>query len=345
VLYEFVRAAVHSPNRTWLFRSLRRRRGKPPGARSLSPQRSAADLGAASVRLKIREARKSDESENLFQHLWAFLEGTTDCVFSLDREWRFRFLNGRAATELCGGIKLIGMSLWDAFPETIGSPFEDNYRRAMTERSTHVFEAYYDPLSAWYEVHAVPVEDGLTVFFRNINERFAAAEALKARELHLATVFGQTMVGIIHRDMKGRVLMVNQRFCDLVGRSKEELNHTTVADVTYHEDAWWSLPLLDHHIRRGEPFQVEKRYVRPDGSLIWCAVNVSFVRDEAGKIVSMITVAEDITGRKAAEEKVREGRDLLQVVVDSVQDLIFVKDRHGRFVLTNRQLTEACGSL
>jgi PAS domain S-box-containing protein len=277
--------------------------------------------------------------------LHTFVEGTTDCVFVLDRQWQFAFLNARAASELRGGDALIGTSLWEAFPNLVGSAIETHYRRAMTERTTESFEAYHAPLASWFEVHAVPVASGLSVFFRNINERVAAADSLRDRELQLATVFGQTMVGIIHRCLDGRVLMVNQRWCDLVGRTREQIEQLPLLAETYHEDAAWNSPLLKKHLRTGDPFQVEKRFMRPDGSLVWVAVNVSFVRDEAGDVASMIAVAEDINDRKAAEEKVREGRNLFQVAIDSVQDLVFVKDRDGRFVLTNRRLKEIYGPL
>lgn len=273
------------------------------------------------------------------------MEGTTDCAFFLDSQWRFVFLNTCAAAELRDSPSLIGMTLWDAFPMIVGSVFEPHYRRAMTQRSMESFEAYYGPLGAWFEVRLVPVADGLAVFFRNINERIAAADSLRERELQLATVFGQTMVGIIHRSLDGRILMVNQRWCDLVGRTREEIERLSLLGHTHHEDAEWNGPLLEKHIRTGEPLQVEKRFVRPDGSLVWVAVNVSFVRDEAGDVVSMIAVAEDIHDRKAAEEKIRESRNLFQVVIDSVQDLVFAKDREGRFVLTNRRLKEIYGPL
>ena len=69
---------------------------------------------------------------------------------------------------------------------------------------------------------------------------------------------------------------------------------------THPDDIEANLAVFSEHLKTGEPFQIEKRYLRPDGSSLWCAVNVSFVRDGAGKIVSMITVAEDISARKVA---------------------------------------------
>jgi diguanylate cyclase (GGDEF)-like protein/PAS domain S-box-containing protein len=322
-------------SRPWLRRIFRR-----PKQEIHSPTRSVLPRAVEDAAL-----HNAQGSESLSDYIRAFVEGTTDCVFFLNSQWQFTFFNKRASDELRIQADLIGVSIWDAFPESMNSSFEKHYLRAITERSAQVFEAYFAPLSAYYEVHAIPVEDGLTVIFRNINERRAAAEALRVRERQLATVFGQTMVGILHRDLNYRVLMANQRYCDIVGRSREELDGLPMEAFTFSKDVEWNTVVFQEHLRTGTPFQVEKRYVRPDGSVIWCAVNVSFVRDDTGEIVSTIMVAEDIGARKAAEEKARENRDLLQVVIDSVQDLIFVKDRKGKFVFTNRQLTQACGPL
>jgi diguanylate cyclase (GGDEF)-like protein/PAS domain S-box-containing protein len=278
-------------------------------------------------------------------HVQSLLEGTTDCVFFLDAQWRFLHLNKRAARELGAEGDLIGSTLWERFPRTLGSIFEHYYRRAVSEKKPQVFEAYFEPLSAWYEVHAIPVDTGLTVIFRNINERRNAAEALRIRERQLATVFGQTMVGILHRDLNSRVLMVNERYCEIVGRSREELDGLPMQAFTFAGDAEANTAIFQENLKNGTPFQIEKRYVRPDGSVIWCAVYVSFVRDDAGKIVSIITVAKDIHARKLAEEEARRTHGLLQGVIDGAKDLIFVKDREGRFVFTNRQLNETCGPL
>jgi diguanylate cyclase (GGDEF)-like protein/PAS domain S-box-containing protein len=176
-----------------------------------------------------------------------------------------------------------------------------------------------------------------------MNDIHAAAGSVQVLESQLATVFGQTMVGITHRDLNGRVLMVNDRFCEIVGRSKKDLHHLSMEDITHPSDSPDNARLLAQHLPSGTPFQIEKRYVRPDGSIVWCAVNMSFVRNEAGHVVSMISIAQDITDRKAAEEKVQSNHNLLQSVIDSVQDLIFVKNRDGRYVLMNRNAIEGCG--
>ncbi len=171
------------------------------------------------------------------------------------------------------------------------------------------------------------------------------AAELRAREQQLALVLGQAMVGILHRDRAHRILTVNGRFCEIVGRSREQLDGVPMMEFTHPDDRIWNEALFLRHLRSGEPFQIEKRYVRPDGSSLWCETSVSFVRDEKGEVASIITVVQDIDRRKKAEAEARESALLLQTVVDSVEDLIFVKDRTGRFVLANRKLAEGCGTL
>lgn len=329
-------AAMRIPGRAWLTQIVRR----------ASKRKLYAPLSTILPKSTDHaEALRGPDAHKLTHYVRAFLASTNDCVFFLDRDGRFTFFNERATEELQGGSRLIGISIWDAYPGILGTPFEDHYRRAMTERTPQAFESYFAPLSAWYEVHAAPVEDGLMVIFRNINERRAAAEALRERERQLDTVFGQTVVGIMHRDLNNQILMINQRYCDILGRSRDEIDGLPMQAFTHPDDVAWNTAMFQQSRQTGAPFQIEKRYVRPDGSAIWCAINVSFVRNDTGQVVSIITVAEDIGDRKAAEEKARASRDLLQVVIDSVQDLIFVKDREGRFVFINRQLAEGCGPL
>ncbi len=132
--------------------------------------------------------RKSAEAreKSLARRLADVLESTTDCVFVLDREWRFSFMNRRAVQEVAGGRDLIGLNIWEEYPHAVGSTFWDNYRRVMDERQPVTFEAYYPPpLDAWYEVHAYPSEQGIAVFFRNITADRLAREALRSSEQRL----------------------------------------------------------------------------------------------------------------------------------------------------------------
>jgi diguanylate cyclase (GGDEF)-like protein/PAS domain S-box-containing protein len=167
-----------------------------------------------------------------------------------------------------------------------------------------------------------------------------------AREkAHLDTIFGQALVGILHQRVNGELLMVNNRLCEILGRSEEQIRAGSMADFTHPDDLVWNQPLIENGLATGKPFQIEKRYLRPDGSIVWCDVSVSFVRGAGGEVESCIVAVQETTARKTAEIALASQSRLLQNVIDSVSDLIFVKDRSGRFILTNRALDEGCGKL
>jgi diguanylate cyclase (GGDEF)-like protein/PAS domain S-box-containing protein len=141
-------------------------------------------------------------------------------------------------------------------------------------------------------------------------------EELRASREELATVFSQTIVGILHRDLSLHVLTVNERFCQITGRSPEELDNLPVDAFTHPDDVAASAALFEEHAPAGTPFSTDKRYLRPDGSAIWCEVHVSFVRDAQGRVRSTITVATDISERKRVEREREHAAQWLRLALE-----------------------------
>ncbi len=107
------------------------------------------------------------------------LESIGDAFFALDRDWRFTYVNAQAERLLARRRdSLMGRSVWDEFPEAVGSAFEQQYRRATQEGVTVVFEAHFAPLSAWFEVRAYPSAAGLSVYFHDITAQHEASQHL-----------------------------------------------------------------------------------------------------------------------------------------------------------------------
>jgi len=210
---------------------------------------------------------------------------------------------------------------------TSGDPFDTEYRLLLSSGSYRWFRA---------RATARHGEDGTILRWygtlEDVHESKLATQALRERERQLATVFGQTMIGILHRGLNNEVLMVNQRFCDLVGRTREELDGLPMKDFTHPEDFPRNLAVWEEHRKHGTPFQIEKRYVRPDGTATWCAVNVSFVHDECGKVISTITVAQDIDERKRAEEQSRESQENFRYLVELNPQIPWIANPDGRTI-------------
>ena len=101
------------------------------------------------------------------------LEAMPAGFYSLDREWRFTYVNAEAERLLgAGRDELLGRVLWDAFPAAVNSVFEDSYRTAVRTGEPVSFDAYYPaPLDGWYELRAWPSPDGLSVYFLEVTDR------------------------------------------------------------------------------------------------------------------------------------------------------------------------------
>ena len=161
------------------------------------------------------------------------------------------------------------------------------------------------------EVEAGP--DGRPAVMRGVDidvtERRLTRQALAESSAHLAAVFEQTAAGMCEVDLTGRILRVNQRYCEVVGRKAEELLRLRMQDITHEEDLPANLPLFRKTVETGESFQIEKRYVRPDGSFVWVNNTVSRIllpgESEEQKRVTVLAVVVDITARKAAEDALR----------------------------------------
>ena len=139
------------------------------------------DLGLLNVRLSVAERQIRDLSErnearvelqSSARKVTNILENTTDGFFALDREWRFTYLNSEAELMLDRTRdELLGAVIWEKLPHLTGSLFETSYRRVMGEQIAVAFEASDSNEKLWFEVHAYPSGDGVSVFFRDVTER------------------------------------------------------------------------------------------------------------------------------------------------------------------------------
>lgn len=171
----------------------------------------------------------------------------------------------------------------------------------------------------------------------DITARRQMTEALRESELRYRNTFEKVAVGISHTTLDGRFLRINDRFCEITGYSREALLARSFQDITYPGD----LPLDEHLAEtllagKQETYQREKRYLRPDGSLVWVGLTASLLRDENGAPTHFISVIEDITARKQAEEALARERILLRTLIDNLPDAVYVKDLQLRKVLANR---------
>src|SRR5215207_8388335 len=190
----------------------------------------------------------------------------------------------------------------DRRTDATGEPFVMEYRQIAR-----------DGRVVWLKDEAVLVrdEEGRPRYWKgvqhDITKRKRVEEELDESEERFRATFEQAAVGIAHNAPDGSWLRVNQRLCDIVGYSREELLQKTFQEITHPEDLDADLAqsrkLLAGQI---ETFSTEKRNIRKDGSIVWLNLTVSLVREPSGEPDYLITVVEDITERKWAEEEMKE---------------------------------------
>src|SRR5690349_23258076 len=130
-------------------------------------------------------------------------------LFVLDDEWRFRYINAAGAAMLDRTIaELLGVVIWQVFPEAVGSPFHERYDRVRATRQSGSAEAWYEPLGKWFRADAFLTSAGLVVTYDDVTERRRTederAAAIAARE----TAASAAARAAAEAELAGRHLML-----------------------------------------------------------------------------------------------------------------------------------------
>jgi PAS domain S-box-containing protein len=132
--------------------------------------------------------------------------------------------------------------------------------------------------------------------------RRRAERSLEERERHLSIVVEQVPAGIFQTDRDGRYVFANERFCELVGRPREELMRLRYLDITEPEDRAENERLRLQTIASQGAYTFRKRYLRPDGTPVWAEMSVSALTHE-GRSEGTLGVAVDLTERMSGEAR------------------------------------------
>ena len=171
-------------------------------------------------------------------------------------------------------------------------------------------------------------------------EAEAAGRALRESEARLLEAQRIGQVGSWEADLRRSTLTWSEETYRIFGRRPGELAPTAeaFAEAIHPDDRDMVLRTSAEARRTGRPYRVEHRIILPDGSLRVVFEQAEIVRDEAGRAVRMVGTVQDITERKAAEERLRAGEERYRALVEHAPDAIVVFDPDAdRFVDVNVQ--------
>jgi len=250
------------------------------------------------------------------------LESITDSFIVLDREWRITFVNPQTLQLLhVREEDLLGTTVWDAFPGSAGSIYEEGYNRALRDNTPVEFEAYYEPMQVWTAVRAHPFEDGLAIYAHDITARKQAEEAARVAQERLATAVKAANVGLWDWDLHANKIHFSPEWKRQLGHADDEIGDTMEAwESRLHPDDSLSARtrVADFLTRPEGEYQNEFRMRHKDGGYRWILSQAALLRDAQGDPYRMLGAHIDITElklaeleRKADEDRYRRGRDAL----------------------------------
>lgn len=315
----------------------------------------------------------SGQSTSIHIHMWAaiFLGGTIS-VFPI---WLTRVWPGAAVTRytIAAAQMLMSALLIDitggriethfhVFGSLVILSFYRDWRvlipATVVVALDHFLRGIYWPYSVYGVLTASPLRSvehaGWVVFedvflviscLRSVREmRFVANRTaqLEASESNFRQIFEQAPIGMAVVDLDQRFVQVNGSLSHILGYSVEELSQKSTYDITSSEDISTDKQNVEALLRGARHCSFEKRYVRKDNQPIWTALTACLIQDEEAKPHHYVTMVEDISERKRAEEALRESKRQLeeahhanQLIMDNSQDVICTVDDNGRFLTVN----------
>jgi diguanylate cyclase (GGDEF)-like protein/PAS domain S-box-containing protein len=174
---------------------------------------------------------------------------------------------------------------------------------------------------------------GVVLVFSDVTEDYLIREALRESEVLFRASFHSAGIGMSIAGLDGQWLQVNQRLCEIVGYSEQELLQKSFQEITHPDDVDLNV-LAGQHLLEGRYafFQKEKRYMHRLGHVVWATLTVSLARDAEGAPRHFIAHIEDISERKKLEFALRQSEAMQRATLEAVPDLLFEMAIDGRFL-------------
>jgi len=181
---------------------------------------------------------------------------------------------------------------------------------------------------------------------RSLDASVAALEAIDVRvgetELELRAMVDQASAGIARVGLDGVIETANTRFADILGTTRDALIGATTADLTYPDDIAPTRALLASAIAGGAG-QIEKRYFRPDGSIVWALTSLQRLLGPDGEPRGFIAVIVDISEAKRTEAALRESEERFRLMADTAPSPVWLTNVDGEVEFVNAALVAFYG--
>jgi PAS domain S-box-containing protein len=265
------------------------------------------------------------------------LDSIPSLVMCVDKDFRFEFAN-EAYCEKRGitSEKIIGMHVSDVVGPKNYAQIEPHLHEAIAGKWVQVeLPVVYPSGEAIINISYYPVKndagevDRIVCQLTDITEMRRQQDAMRLSEAQLRAIFENSVAGAGQADAAtGKLIRVNRRYCEITGYSEEELKALTTSDLTHPDDRAAHRQAIEAAVAGPDhTWQLEKRYVRKDGTIAWVFVAGNIVQTDGQKLA--IATVVDITERVEAVQALRESEERFRLLADSVPTLIWLNGPTG----------------
>ena len=232
------------------------------------------------------------------------VESVTDGFFAVDKDWKITHINVTCA-KLFGHKKekLIGIPLWNLFPQSTNSKSYREYNRAFNEQIAVHFEDYLEHNQTWFDVNAYPFKNGLSVYFRDITKQILIQRELMLSKNNLDALINNTSDAIWSIDKEMNLLSFNKPFFEAYKFFTPAENIRTGGNTIF-DDSKVSQDWRSYYTRalQGERFTIEY-YTDPQGQVFYNETSFNPIYNEQKEIIGVGCFSRDISVWKKNEEE------------------------------------------
>ena len=282
---------------------------------------------------KLSELREQATAQRLAE----VLEATSDAVASLDRNWRYTFLNQNAFRLIDPTHTLLGRNIWEAFPDAVGGPAWEAYHKSMKQGIPAHAELYYgNPVNAWLSLESRPAPEGIVVFFRDITEQKNHEAVVRAQQEMLCVVQRAARSATWDLDPATGAIHYGPGSFNVLGQPTGQLNSLQDLEgllLPGHLDRLRAQ--MVKAIQHREMVVTELAVHAADGAVVWveCRGQAVTLPDGTTRIRGMSL---DITQRKLDQTDLIASEERYRVLADLNPQAIWMGDAAGNITYANQ---------